>query len=75
MDAGIPDDVLVVMIKRGDGMVVPKGSTRILAGDVLVLCSGRKNAGSRLPDESAPTPSPDPPAAQESASTIALQQD
>ena len=37
MDAGIPDDVLIVMIKRGDKILVPKGYTVIKKGDILVL--------------------------------------
>ena len=37
MDVGIPDDVLIVMIKRGDKILVPKGYTVIKKGDILVL--------------------------------------
>ena len=37
MDAGIPNDVLIVMIKRGDKILVPKGYTVIKKGDILVL--------------------------------------
>lgn len=37
MDANIPDEILVVMLKRGDKVVVPKGSTMINTGDILVL--------------------------------------
>lgn len=37
MDANIPEEILVVMIKRGDDVVVPKGNTVIYSGDVLVL--------------------------------------
>lgn len=36
-EADIPEEILVVMIKRGDEVVVPKGSTVILPGDRLVL--------------------------------------
>ncbi len=46
MDAGIPEEILVVMIKRGNEVIVPKGSTPILEGDVLVL-SG--NCFDRIP--------------------------
>ena len=35
--AGIPKDILVVMIKRQGKAIVPKGDTEILPGDILVL--------------------------------------
>lgn len=41
MDANIPEDILVVMIKRKGDVFVPNGSTIILPGDILVL-SGNK---------------------------------
>lgn len=41
MDANIPEDILVVMIKRKGDVFVPNGSTEILPGDTLVL-SGNK---------------------------------
>ena len=37
MDADIPDEVLVVMIKRDGKILHPKGATMIKAGDTLVL--------------------------------------
>lgn len=37
MDAELPDDALVVMIRRRDQVLVPKGSTTICPGDVLVV--------------------------------------
>lgn len=37
MDSDIPEDILIVMIKRGDEVIVPKGSTIINKGDILVL--------------------------------------
>lgn len=37
MDAKIPEEILVVMIKRNDEVLVPKGSTVIQAEDTLVL--------------------------------------
>lgn len=37
MDANIPEEILIVMIKRNDEVLVPKGSTIIKQGDVLVL--------------------------------------
>ena len=41
MDANIPEDILVVMIKRDGDVFVPNGSTEILPKDILVL-SGNK---------------------------------
>lgn len=37
MDAKIPEEILIVMIKRDDEVLVPKGSTVIKKGDILVL--------------------------------------
>ena len=37
MTAKIPEEVLVVMIRRGDHAIVPHGATEILPGDILVL--------------------------------------
>ena len=37
IDASIPDEVLIVMIKRNNKIIVPKGSTVIKPGDTLVL--------------------------------------
>jgi cell volume regulation protein A len=37
MEANIPEHVLIVMIKRGNDVVIPKGSTKILVGDKLIL--------------------------------------
>lgn len=37
MDADLPEEVLVVMIKRGKEFIVPKGATVIREGDILVL--------------------------------------
>ena len=37
MDSNIPEDILVVMIKRKGDVLVPNGSTVILPGDTLVL--------------------------------------
>ena len=41
MDANIPDDILVVMIKRKGDVFVPNGSTEIMPGDILVLCGNK----------------------------------
>lgn len=37
MDANIPDDILIIMIKRRDKILVPKGATIINEDDILVL--------------------------------------
>ncbi len=37
MDANIPEGILIVMLKRGDSILVPNGSTIIKKGDTLVL--------------------------------------
>lgn len=37
MDANIPEEILVVMIKRGGNIIHPKGATMIHSGDILVL--------------------------------------
>ena len=37
MDSNIPEDILIVMIKRDNKILVPKGSTVIRNGDTLVL--------------------------------------
>ena len=41
MDAEIPEELLVVMIKREGKVLVPKGATMILPGDVMVLSGDR----------------------------------
>ena len=41
MDANIPEDILVVMIKRKGDVFVPNGSTEIMPGDILVLCGNK----------------------------------
>ena len=38
-DANIPDDVLIVMIKRKGEVLVPNGNTIILPEDILVVTS------------------------------------
>ena len=37
MNASIPEEILVVMIKRADNVIHPKGATMIKIGDILVL--------------------------------------
>lgn len=39
MEANIPEEVLVVMIKRKGEIVIPKGSSTIKSGDTLVLAA------------------------------------
>ncbi|MCC0649604.1 potassium/proton antiporter [Clostridioides sp. ZZV15-6598] len=41
MDSNIPEDILIVMIKRKEQVLVPKGSTVIKRGDTLVLSGDR----------------------------------
>ena len=43
MDAEIPDEILIVMIKRNGQVIVPKGSTEILEKDILVLSGNNLN--------------------------------
>ncbi len=43
MDAEIPDDILIVMIKRNGQVILPKGSTEILEKDILVLSGNNLN--------------------------------
>ena len=43
MDAEIPDEILIVMIKRNGQVIVPKGSTEILENDILVLSGNNLN--------------------------------
>ena len=37
MDANIPEEILIVMIKRKGEVLIPKGATVIEKGDILVL--------------------------------------
>ncbi|WP_346936514.1 potassium/proton antiporter [Clostridium sp.] len=52
MEADIPEEILIVMIKRDNEIIVPKGSTLIKKGDILVLSGNNieyileKNIGS-----------------------------
>nr|WP_316720067.1 TrkA C-terminal domain-containing protein [Terrisporobacter petrolearius] len=36
-EADIPDEILVVMIKRKGEIIIPNGSTEILPNDILVI--------------------------------------
>lgn len=46
-------DTLIVVIKRGEDSIVPKGNTRIYAGDKIVLCGEvyNENDGVRLTEQ------------------------
>lgn len=52
VEADIPEEILIVMIKRDNEIIVPKGSTLIKKGDILVLSGNNieyileKNIGS-----------------------------
>lgn len=37
MDSNIPEDILIVMIKREGDVFVPNGSTKVIPGDILVV--------------------------------------
>lgn len=39
MEANIPEDILVVIIKRKKTVITPKGFTEIQPGDIMVLSS------------------------------------
>ena len=44
MNANIPEEILVVMIKRKNDVIIPKGSTVIEDGDTMVLSSSSEEA-------------------------------
>jgi cell volume regulation protein A len=37
MELDIPENTLIIMIKRNGKIVVPRGNTKILEGDILVF--------------------------------------
>ncbi len=55
MDANIPEDILVVMIKRNGDVFVPNGSTEILPGDILVLSGNKLNQFNDYKEEKSTT--------------------
>ena len=55
MDANIPEDILVVMIKRKGDVFVPNGSTKILPGDILVLAGNKLNCFNEYKEEKSTT--------------------
>ena len=42
MDIPMPDDVLIVTVKRGDTLITPRGSTVLMTGDTLLLAADSK---------------------------------
>ena len=46
-DSGVPEGLLVSAIVRGDRVLVPRGSTRLLVGDLLVITTADQQYGSR----------------------------
>ena len=40
VECNIPDDILIVMVKRNHEIIVPKGSTKLLENDILVVSGG-----------------------------------
>ena len=42
-ELGLPSDVLILLIRRGEKFVVPKGKTTIEAFDSLMLLAGRES--------------------------------
>lgn len=55
MDANIPEDILVVMIKRDGDVFVPNGSTEILPKDILVLSGNKLKHFSEYKEEKSTT--------------------
>ncbi|HPI01265.1 MAG TPA: potassium/proton antiporter [Bacillota bacterium] len=43
MDIPLPDDVLIVTVKRGDTLITPRGSTVLMTGDTLLLAADSKD--------------------------------
>jgi cell volume regulation protein A len=37
VDSNIPEDILIIMIKRGSEIILPKGYTELLKNDILVV--------------------------------------
>lgn len=47
-EIGLPPEVIIGCILRGDQSIVPCGNTRVLAGDVLILISADKQEASTI---------------------------
>ena len=45
-DLDISRQTIIIMVKRGDRVLIPKGSTRLKAGDTLLLHTKASIAGS-----------------------------
>lgn len=51
MDIALPEDALVVMVKRGESYFVPKGKTELKAGDkLLVMMNNEESLGKMYQD-------------------------
>lgn len=50
MDLGIPMSILIVMIKRGEEVITPRGATVVLPGDVLMLTGDSEEDLQKLTD-------------------------
>lgn len=46
---GLPREMLIILIRRGNKTVIPNGNTKIRAGDLLVLNESGMGESSRLP--------------------------
>lgn len=68
-DLGIPPDVLILLIGRGDGFVVPRGQTRIEPYDTLLMLGD--DASLRAAHEIVLSPPSVPPRIQESEDPLA----
>jgi Trk K+ transport system NAD-binding subunit len=42
LDLGLPPGALVVLLKRGDQVIIPDGGTAIEAGDVVVVLADER---------------------------------
>ena len=47
-DLGLPANTIIALIERDDGIVIPKGDVKLMAGDVLVLGSEALKSGRPL---------------------------
>jgi trk system potassium uptake protein len=47
-EVNLPQDVIIGCVLRGDQVMIPRGDTRILAGDMLVLIAGNGREASLI---------------------------
>ena len=47
-EINLPKEVIIGCILRGDKTLIPRGDTRIMAGDILVLISGDNKESAAL---------------------------